>query len=300
MHRSSAVGDHRHVGIEDGEALRAAGGDERLAGGGHQHALAAERDHVGPELHRIAIGYGDGPYALRMQPMQELGLHRLGADHGKPFGEHAHLHVQVQEMRVESVNMHLPALRLEPAPQLLYRGLDGTFAGIAADRHARLQHHEIPALDVARRDEVVDRNAGIEIEAQAGRVLAAAIGLLHLHDDGAPRGHDAAVPREDLVRQAGLGRQHVYGHARLRIGILHLPVLGARDFVIEAQAGALCPLGHRIAGLPLEMIDGPDQHVAQGAVFAVHAPALGTRSVAPVHTSSQMRHGPSPAIDSPR
>src|SRR4030088_2599728 len=39
MHRTAAVADHRHVGVVNGETLRAAGGDEVFARGRHQHTL---------------------------------------------------------------------------------------------------------------------------------------------------------------------------------------------------------------------------------------------------------------------
>src|ERR1700722_10641941 len=60
VHRAAAVADHRHIGRVDREAFRAAGGDQVLARGRHQHALLAQRNDVAPQLHGIAVGNGDG------------------------------------------------------------------------------------------------------------------------------------------------------------------------------------------------------------------------------------------------
>ena len=183
-----------------------------------------------------------------------------------------------------------PFVRQLIVQQLTHGGFDGTLAGISACRHSRLQHHEIAPLDVAGRNEIVDRDAGIEIEPQARRVFAAAVGLLELHDNGAPRRHHAAVARKYLVWQVGRGGEHVHGHIRLGVRVEHLAVLGSCDGKIEVQSDALRALRHGVARPPREMIDGSDQHVAQGAVFAVDAPTVEPWSTSAFEASPQMHH----------
>ena len=297
VHRAAAVADHRHVGIVDRKTFRAAGGNEILAGGGHQHALLAQGHHVGAQLHGVAVGNGYGADPLRPQPVHEFRFHRLHADHGQALGKHAHLHIQMQKMRIESVGVKLPTLRLEPALHLPDSGLDGTFARVAAGRHPRLQHHEVPALDIARSDQIVNRNAGIEIELQAGRILAAAIGLLQLHDHGAPGSHDAAVAGEDLIGQRRLRCQEVHRDLRLPVDIDHLVVLPARHREIELQADTFGALTDGVARLPGEMIDGSDQYVAQRAVFAVDPPGLERFRAAAVDSRAQLHRESLPSRD---
>ncbi len=67
---------------------------------------------------------------------------------------------------------------------------------------------------------------------------------------------------------------------RLPVDIEHLAVLLACHAVVEPQADALGALCDRIAGLPTEMVDRTDQHIAQNAVFAVDAPRLAARGAA--------------------
>src|SRR5277367_5191171 len=143
VHRAAALGDHRYIRSVYGEALGAAGCDEVLARGGYQHALIAERNHVGAELHGVAVGNGDGTDAFRFQPVHELGLDGLDAYHGEALREHAHLHIEVQEVRVELIRVQLPSFSLEPALELTHRRFDGALPGVAACGNPRLQHHEI-------------------------------------------------------------------------------------------------------------------------------------------------------------
>src|SRR5258706_13931618 len=115
MHRTAAVADHRHVGIVNREALRAAGGGEGLARGRHRPTPVPETPHVGAHLHGVAVGNGYGTDPFRAQPLDEFRLDRFHAHDRQPLGDHAHLHVQMQEMRIECIGMELPTLGLEPA-----------------------------------------------------------------------------------------------------------------------------------------------------------------------------------------
>src|SRR4030088_1670417 len=94
MYRTAAVADHGHIGVVNGETFRAAGGDEILARGGHQHALLPKSHHVGAHLHGIAVGNGYGADPLRTQPLDEFRLDRFHAHDRESLGDHAHLHVQ--------------------------------------------------------------------------------------------------------------------------------------------------------------------------------------------------------------
>src|ERR1700733_3186088 len=272
MHRAAAVAYHGHVGIVDSEPFCAAGCDQILARGRHQHAFIAESDDVRAHLHGVAVGNGHGADPLRAQPLDELRLDRFHAYNREAFGDHAHLHIQMQEMRIEGVRVEFPSLGLEPALQLPYRGLDGALARIAASGHAWLEHHEVAALDIARGDQVVNRNTGFEIELQAGRILAAPVGLLQLHDHGPPGSHHAAVAREYLIGQCRVGRKMVHLDVRLPVDVDHLAVLPARDREIELQTNPFGAFAHGVARLPSKVIDGSDQYIAQGAVFAVDTP----------------------------
>src|SRR5882724_1027041 len=100
-------------------------------------------------------------------------------------------------MRIERVGVKFPALGFEPRLQLADRWLDGSFAGEAAGGDTGLEYHEVATFDIARGDEVVNRNSSVQVETQAGSVLSAAIGLLELHDHSAPGSHGTAVARED-------------------------------------------------------------------------------------------------------
>src|ERR1700730_8952646 len=51
LYRTAAVADHRHIGVVHSETFRAAGGDEILARGRHQHAFLPESRHIGAHLH---------------------------------------------------------------------------------------------------------------------------------------------------------------------------------------------------------------------------------------------------------
>src|SRR5882762_1521338 len=171
MHRTASIADHRHVRVVNREAFRATGGDEILARGRYQHTLVPESHHVGAHLHGVAVGNRYGTDPSRAQPLDEFRLDRFHAHDSQPFGDHAHLHVQMQEMRIECIGMELPTLGFEPALQLPYGGLDGTLTRVAASGDPWLQHHEVAAFDVARSDEIVNRDAGVEIELQAGGIL---------------------------------------------------------------------------------------------------------------------------------
>src|ERR1700722_3552345 len=293
---TAAVADHRHIGRVDGETFRTAGGDEILARGRHQHALLAQRDDVAAQLHGIAVGNGDGADALRAQPIDELGFHRFDAYDRQTFGDHAHLHVQVQEMRIERIGVKLPPFGFEPALQLPHGGLDGALARIAASGDARFQHHEVASFDVAGGDQVVYRDAGVEIESQAGRILAAPVGLLQLHDHRAPRSHDAAVAREDLIGKRRLGRQIVHFDARLPVDVDHLIVLPPCNRKVELQPDAFGSLTHGISGLPRKMIDRSDQNIAQGSVLAVDSPVIERARPAPLDSCAQLHRDRSSAF----
>ena len=191
-------------------------------------------------------------------------------------------------MRVECVAVQFPAFGLEPGPKLAHGRLDGALAGISTDGHTRLEHHEIPAFQIAGRDQIVDRYAGVQIKAQAGGVFSAAIGLLRLQDERSPGRHGAAVAGEYLVRELRVRRQDVHRDARLPVGVDHLRVLPAGGIEIETQSQPCGARGHRIAGLPREVIDGSDQHVAQHAVFAVDSPAAGSWRAAALDARAQL------------
>src|ERR1700676_2376044 len=101
MHGTAAVADHRHIGVVNSETFRAAGGNEILARGRHEHTLLPQGHHVGAQLHGIAIWNGYGADSLRAQPLDEFRFDSFHAHDRQPFGDHAHLHVQMQEMRIE-------------------------------------------------------------------------------------------------------------------------------------------------------------------------------------------------------
>src|SRR5258708_6548685 len=124
MHRAAAVADHRHVRVVNSETFRAAGGDEIFARGRHHHTLLPESHDIAAHLHGVAVGNGYGADPLRAQPLDEFRLDRFHAHHRQPFGDHAHLHVPMQEMRIEGIGVKFPTLRLEPALQLPYGGPD--------------------------------------------------------------------------------------------------------------------------------------------------------------------------------
>src|SRR5450432_877508 len=288
VHGTAAVADHRYVGVVDDEAFRAAGGDEILARRGHQHPFVPEGYDVAAHLHGVAVGNGYGADPLRAQPLDQFRFHRVDAYDRETFGDHPHLHVQVQEMRVELISMEFPAFRLEPGFQLIHGGQNGAFARETASGNARLQHHEITAFDISRGDQIVDGDPGIEIELQAGRILATAVGFLQLHDDSPPGSHDAAVAREDLVRQRRLRIEKVHPDLRLPINIDHFGVLPPCDAEIEVQTDAFGALTDGVARLPREMIDRPDQDLAQLSVFAVDAPGVEHRGAAARDSCAQL------------
>src|SRR5258708_17061844 len=142
----------------------------------------------------------------------------------------------MQEMRIEGIGVKFPTLRLEPALQLPYGGLDGTLTRVTAGGDARLQHHEVAALEVAGGDQTVNWDAGVEVELQAGRILAAPIGLLQLHDHRAPGSHDTAVAREYLIGERRVGREKMHLDPCLPVGIDHLVVLPPRNPEYELQS----------------------------------------------------------------
>src|ERR1700676_2590195 len=74
MHGAAAVADHRDIGIVDGQPFRTAGGDQVLAGGGHQNALVPQGNDVGAELHRVGVRDGNGLDAFRVQPVHQFRL----------------------------------------------------------------------------------------------------------------------------------------------------------------------------------------------------------------------------------
>src|ERR1700676_82801 len=80
----------------------------------------------------------------------------------------------------------------------------------------------------------------------------------------------------------------------LPVGSDHLVVLPPRNREIELQSHPLGALAHGVARLPSEMIDGPDQHIAQCAVFAVDAPGVERSCAAPLDSPAQLHRKISP------
>ena len=77
-------------------------------------------------------------------------------------------------------------------------------------------------------------------------------------------------------------------HFRLPVYVEHFAVLRASGLEIELQADPFGALRDGVARLPTEMIDRPDQNVAQAAIFTVDAPALGLRRAAALNSRSQL------------
>ena len=88
--------------------------------------------------------------------------------------------------------------------------------------------------------------------------------------------------------QVGIRREKVDLDPGASIGVEHLIVLPPGDLEIEVQSDPLGALCNRIAPLPRKMIDGPDQDIAQGAVFAVDTPALKAWGTAALDSCSKL------------
>src|SRR5271170_6410388 len=80
----------------------------------------------------------------------------------------------------------------------------------------------------------------------------------------------------------------MYRDLRLPVDIDHLAVLPSRNREIELQTDPFGALTHGIARLPSEVIDRPDQNIAQCAVFAVDAPCVERAGTAPLDSCAQL------------
>ncbi|MCY1242859.1 hypothetical protein D9M72_558510 [compost metagenome] len=123
------------------------------------------------------------------------------------------------EEGVHAVELHFPTFGLQPALHLLHRRLLGALAGIAAENHARLQHHEVAAFERTSGDHVVDRDAVVLVKLDHRRVLATAPPLGHLGDDRTEGRHHTGVSGEHLILQVRVRRQHVHVHPRFPIRV---------------------------------------------------------------------------------
>jgi len=110
---AAAITDHRDIRIVDGETLGATRGNQLFTRRRDQHAIIAKCDDVAPQPHHVPIWHVNNADALRLQPGNELRLDHLHADGREVFSDHSHLHIKMQEMRVEAIGVKFPALALE-------------------------------------------------------------------------------------------------------------------------------------------------------------------------------------------
>jgi len=137
---------------------------------------------------------------------------------------------------------------------------------------AGLDDHHVAALDRAGRGHPPDRDVTPGVEANHRRVLPAPPPLLGLGDVRAPRGHDARVAGEHLVRERRVGLEQVGRHPCLLVRRDELGMLGASGIGIEAVAPLERAPGDHAGRMPAVVLRGTDEDVGEPPVLGIDSP----------------------------
>ena len=172
---------------------------------------------------------------------------------------------------MRSIRTSQPSASSQPA-SWLRGGLLRPLLAVADHGNARLDDHEVPALERRRGDHPVDGDAVVLVEADHRRVLAAAPPLVALGDDRPLRDVDARVAREDLVGEGGIRLEEVHPDARLLVDADHLGVLALRVLAAEAQPALERGARDGAGGEPVEVVGWAEQDVEQASILRVDSP----------------------------
>src|ERR1700727_3815186 len=242
-----------------------------------EDAVTTKRNDVAAERHRLAEAHRTDLDLASLEPADYLWGGSVETYRAQLFGQHAHHQVDVDVVLVDRRVQDLDPLVLHPASDLTSADLLAAQPGVADDHGSGLDHVEVPALEVAGADKVVDRDVVLEIETQHVGVLASSAGTGELRDAPAERRHEVGVTRVDRIGQF-VGRiQEVDAHPRLAIRVNHLGVLAQRELSVKAIAPPES-LAHERAVLrvllsePAKGVRATQQDIAQQAVFGIDAP----------------------------
>ena len=270
---AAAEGEECDLRIEHRQPLRPQGSVERGAGPGRDHLAVAQGEDVAAERHGIPVGNGNAADAVPRQPVHEAWVQHVEAGDGEAGGGHAEDHVEMQEMLVEELDPHLPALGAEPFRELLRPRLVGAAAAGADAGEAGADDVDVAALQRAGAGLAPEGGAMGGVEVGQRRVLAPALRAFELAEHRAGMGHDHAVAGIDHVGEVRLRHQPVHPRAALRQGVAELgmllpQVIGRRALPRLAQRAA----DDAVQRHPAVVVWRADQHVVQAAGLVADAP----------------------------
>jgi hypothetical protein len=172
--------------------------------------------------------------------------------------------------------------------------------GVAKQHRLVADHVEVAALEITRADHVVDRDAMLKVETDAGGVFAAPARVGHLADHCTKGGHEGAVAGIDLIGVVLVQRQEMGVDTGLAVGIDHLAVLAHRHLLVEGVTLALGVAHQRgpfgVLAHPAEALGRAQQYIAQHACLGFHAPFGHQRRAAALDPRLQGNAAPSDAF----